>query len=66
MAKRWKHCNLFQQNEGKSEQFIRTLKTKLDNYVTSPSKNLYFHRLSELVEECNNTIHGLIKIKPVV
>ena len=55
-------------NEGKSvvaERFIRTLKTKIYKYVTSISKNVYIDKLDDIVNECNNTYHRTIKMKPV-
>ena len=39
-------------NEGKSvavERFIRTLKTKIYKYMTSISKNVYIHKLNDVV-----------------
>ena len=53
-------------NEGKSivaEKLIRTLKTKICKYMTSVSKNI--DKLDYIVNECNNTYHRTIKIKPV-
>ena len=41
-------------NEGKSvvaERFIRTLKNKIYKYMTSISKNVYVHKLDDLVNE---------------
>ena len=41
-------------NEGKSvvgERFIRTLKTKIYEYMTSVSKNLYIERLDKIVNK---------------
>ena len=55
-------------NEGKSvvaERLIRTLKTKIYKYMTSVSKNVYIDKLDDIVNECNNTYHRAIKIKPV-
>ena len=55
-------------NEGKSvvaERFIRTLKTKIDKYMTSISKNVYIDKLDDTVDEYNNTYCRTIKIKPV-
>ena len=51
-------------NEGKSvvaEIFIRTLKTKIYKYMTSISKNVYIHKLDDIVNEYNNTYHITIK-----
>ena len=55
-------------NEGKSviaERFIRTLKNKIHKYMTSISKNVYIDKLSDIVDEYNNTYHRTIKMKPV-
>ena len=55
-------------NEGKSvvaERFIRTLKSKIYKYMTSVSKNVYIDKLDDIVDECNNTYHTTIKMKPV-
>ena len=55
-------------NEGKSvvsERFIRTLKTRIYNYMISISKNVYNDKLNDIVNECNNTYHRTIKMKPV-
>ena len=40
------------QNEGKSvvaERFIRTLKNKINKYMTLVSKNVYFDKLDDIV-----------------
>ena len=55
-------------NEGKSvvaERFIRTLKTKICKYMTSISKTVCINKLNDTVNECNNTYHRTIKMKPV-
>ena len=55
-------------NEGISvvaERFIRTLNTKIYKYMTSISENMYIDKLDDLVNECNNTYHRTIKMKPV-
>ena len=55
-------------NEGKSvvpERFIRTLKTKICKYMTSTPKNVYIDKLHDIVNECSNTYHTTIKMKPV-
>ena len=55
-------------NEGKSvvaERFIRTLKSKIYKYMTSISKNVYINKLDDIIDECNNTCHTTIKMKPV-
>ena len=54
--------------EGKSvvaERFIRTLKNKNYNYITSISKNVYIDKLNDIVNKYNNTYHRIIKMKPV-
>ena len=55
-------------NEGKSvlaERFIRTLKTKIYEYMTSISKIVYINKLDDIVGEYNNAYHITIKMKPV-
>ena len=55
-------------NKGKSvvaERFIRTLKTKIYNYMTSISKNVYINKLDNFVSECSNAYHRTIKMKPI-
>ena len=55
-------------NEGKSvvaERFIRTLKSKIYKYMTSVSKNVHINKLDDIVNECNNTYHPTIKMKPI-
>ena len=55
-------------NEGKSvvaERLIRTLKSKMYKYMTSISKNVYIDKLDDIVDECNNTYHTAIKMKPI-
>ena len=54
-------------SEGKSvvaEKFIRTVKSKIDKYMTSISKNVYIDKLDDIVDEYNNTYHTTIKMKP--
>ena len=55
-------------NEGKSvvaERFIRTLKSKIDKYMTSIPKNVHIDKLDDIVNEYNNTYHSTIKMKPI-
>ena len=55
-------------NEGKSvvaERCIRMLKNKMYKNMTSISKNVYIHKLDDIVNECNNTYHTTIKMKPL-
>ena len=50
-------------NEGKSivgERFIRTLKNKIHNYMTSISKNVYIDKLDN---KYNNTYHTILQLK---
>ena len=54
-------------NEGKSviaERFIRTLKNKIYNYMTSISKNVYIDKL-DIEDKYSNTYYRTIKFKPV-
>ena len=55
-------------NEGKSvvsERLIRTTKNKIYKYMTSTSKNVYIHKLDDIVHKYNNKKHRTIKIKPI-
>ena len=55
-------------NGGKSvvaERFIRALKSKIDQYMASISKNVYIDKLDDIVYEYNNTYHTTIKMKPI-
>ena len=55
-------------NEGKSvvaERFIRTLKSKIYKYMTAASKNVYFDKLDDIINQYNNAYHRTIKIKPI-
>ena len=48
-------------NEGKSvvtEQFVRTVKDKIYNYITATSKIMYNDKVSELVNQYSNTIQS--------
>ena len=54
-------------NKGKSviaERFIRTLKNKIYNYMTSISKNVYIDKL-DIEDKYSNTYYRTIKFKPV-
>ena len=58
----------WQHNEGKyvvGERFIRTLENKSYKHMTSISKNVYIDKIIDIVNECNNTYHRTIKMKPV-
>ena len=55
-------------NEGKlviAERSIKTQKTKIYKYMTSISKNVYFDKLDDILDEYNNTYHRTIKMRPV-
>ena len=55
-------------NERKSVfavRFIRTVRIKINKYMTSVSKNVYIDKLDDIVGKYNNTYHRTIKIKPV-
>ena len=55
-------------NKGKSvvaERFIRMLKNKIFKHMTGISKNVYFNVLGDIVNICNNTVHGTSKMKPI-
>ena len=52
-------------SKGKSvvhERFIRTLKNKTYNYVTSVSKNVYIDKLDYIVNKYNNKYHRTNKM----
>ena len=51
-------CSTF--NERKSvvaERFIKTLKNKFFEHVTTVSKNVYFDVLDYIINKYNNTVH---------
>ena len=55
-------------NEGKSvvaERFIRTIKNKIYEDMTSISKNVYIDKLDDIVHKYKNKKHGTIKMKPI-
>ena len=50
-------------NKGKSvvaERFIRTIKNKINKYMTSVSKIVYVEKLDDTVNKYNNTYHRTI------
>ena len=50
--------------QGKSavaERFNRTPKNKTFKHMTAVSKNM----LEDIVNKCNNTVHRMIKMKPI-
>ena len=49
-----------------AERFIRKLKSKIYNYMSSISKNVYIDKLDDIVDEYNNTYHTTIKMKPIM
>ena len=54
--------------EGKSviaERFIRTLKNKINKYMTSVSKNVNIDKLYYIVNKYNTTYHRTITMKPL-
>ena len=55
-------------NEGKyviAERFIRTLKNRIYEYMTSVSKIVYIDKLYDIINKYNNIYHRTIKMKPV-
>ena len=54
-------------NEGKyaaAERSFRTLKNKINKYMSSISKNVYIDELDDIVNKYNNICHNPIKMKP--
>ena len=47
-----------------SERFIRTLKNKFYECMTSVSKNVHIDKLDDRVSKYNNTYYRTIKMKP--
>ena len=55
-------------NEEKSviaERVLRTLKNRLFKHMTVVSKNVYSDVLDDIVNKYNNTVHRIIKMKPI-
>ena len=55
-------------NEGKSvvaKRFIKTLRNRIYQNVTSISKNVCIDQLADIVHKYNSTYHITIKMKPV-
>ena len=53
-------------HEGKyitAERFIRTLKNKIYEYMTSVSKSVYIDNLDDIVNKYSNTYYSTTKIK---
>ena len=44
-------------------QHIRTLKNKIFKHMTAVSKNVYFNVLDDIVNEYNNTVYRIMKMK---
>ena len=44
-------------------QHIRTLKNKIFKHMTAVSKNVYFNVLDDVVNEYNNTVYRIMKMK---
>ena len=54
-------------SEGKSvvtERFVKILKNKIYEHMTTIGKNVYFNVLDDIVKKYNNPIHISIKMKP--
>ena len=47
------------------ERFTRTLKNKINKFVNSASKNVYFDKLDDIFNKYDNTYHNTSKMKPV-
>ena len=47
------------------ERFIRNLKNKIYEHMTSISKNVYIDKLANLVEKYNNAYNSTMKMNPV-
>ena len=45
-------------------KFFRTLKSKIHEYTTSISKNVYIDKLDDIVNKYNNK-YSIIKMKPI-
>ena len=53
-------------NERKSVVTERSIRTyKIYKHKRAVSKNIYIDKLDDIVNECNNTYHRTIKIKPI-
>ena len=65
----WKdnHIEIYStHNEGKSivaEKFMKILENKIYKYMISVSKNVYIHKLYDIVNKYSNTYHNTIKVK---
>ena len=65
----WKdnHIEIYStHNEGKSivaEKFMKILENKIYKYMISVSKNVYIHKLYDIVNKYSNTYHNTIKMK---
>ena len=66
MVRKKRYRNVFNTYLKKSvvpERFIRTLKNKIDKYMTSVSKNVFIDKLDDIVYKYNNRHHIAIKMK---
>ena len=55
-------------NEGKpvvAERFIKDLKNKIFKHMKAVSKKIWFDVLGDIVDNCNNTFHRIIGMKPI-
>ena len=55
-------------NEGRSavaERLIRIIENKIYKYMTSISKNMYIHKLNDIVHKYHNKKHRTITMKPI-
>ena len=48
-----------------AERFLRTLKNKTNEHMTSITKNVCIDKLVDIVNKCNKTYQSTIKMKPV-
>ena len=47
-----------------AERFIRTLKNKIFQHMTTIGENVYFNDLDDIIQKYNSTVHSSIKMKP--
>src|SRR5207244_769043 len=52
------------QSNAQIERFNKTIKTKIDKFVHHYDTKHYIEALTKLVENYNNTVHSVTKIKP--
>ena len=46
------------------ERFMKTLKNKIYEHMTTIGENVYFNDLDDIVKKYSNTVHSSIKMKP--